>query len=129
MVVITTLTILLTFIGIQVIYILKDLRETMKRINKIADNAEIITSAAVRPVTGITALIEGIQSSVKIAELLGHLKKGSKKTVEELPERYEEFKENVDDARERIAEKIGNFAQPKIGEPPRFFRREGMPLR
>ena len=108
-VVITTLTILLTFIGIQIIYVLRDLRETLKRVNKIADNAEIITSAAVKPMTGITALVEGIQSSVKIAELLGHLKKGSKKIADELPERIEDLKENV--------------------EHPKFFHREGASLR
>lgn len=128
-VVITTLTILLTFIGIQVIYILKDFRETLKRINKIADNAEIITSAAVKPVTGISALVEGIQSSVKIAELLGHLKRGSKKVAEELPGRVEDFKDNMGEIKDRIAEKVEYYSQPKVSDPPHFFHREGTPLR
>lgn len=134
MVVITTLTILLTFIGIQIIYILRDLRETLKRINKIADNAEIITSAAVKPVTGITALVEGIQSSVKIAELLGHLKRGGKKAAEELPGKLEDFKGDVVEVKDKIAERVEQFSRPKPYEVPKpnephFFRREGTPLR
>lgn len=127
--VITTLTILLTFIGIQIVYILKDLRETLKRINKIADNAAIITSAAVKPVTGITALVEGIQSSVKIAELLGHFKRRSKKMADELPGKLEEFKDGMDEIKEKIIEKAEHYGQPKTYEPPKFFHREGTPLR
>src|SRR3989338_5553856 len=74
-VVITTLTILLTFIGIQVVYILKDLRETLQKVNKIVGQAESLTTAISKPITGISSLVEGIQSSMKIAELLGYVKK------------------------------------------------------
>ena len=133
-VVITTLTILLTVIGIQVVSILKDLKETLKRINKIADNAEVITSAVVRPVTGISRLVEGVQSSLKIAELLGYIKKNAKNVTEHLPEQIQDIREDIEDI-----PKTGHLqetaapnpsASPPTGQSPirRFFHRSGTPL-
>lgn len=133
-VVITTLTILLTVIGIQVVSILKDLKETLKRINKIADNAEVITSAVVRPVTGVSRLVEGIQSSLKIAELLGYIKKNAKSVTERLPEQIEDIRENIEDItknghlQETVTPK--SPASPQSGQSSirRFFHRSGTPL-
>ncbi len=133
-VVITTLTILLTVIGIQVVSILKDLKETLKRINKIADNAEVITSAVVRPVTGVSRLVEGIQSSLKIAELLGYFKKNAKNVTERLPEQIEDTSENIEDIT-----KNGHLQESETPKTPvspsggqsnirRFFHRSGTPL-
>lgn len=130
-VVITTLTILLTFIGIQVVYILKDLRETLQKVNKIVGQAESLTTAIAKPITGISSLIEGIQSSLKIAELLGYVKKNAKNAMNELPEKINEIKADID---ESIHQSKENTDQPK---PPashsasavkRFFHRSGTPL-
>jgi len=147
-VVITTLTILLTVIGIQVVSILKDLKETLKRINKIADNAEVITSAVVRPVTGVSRLVEGVQSSLKIAELLGYIKKNAKTAAEQLPEKIADIKEDIGQLKEDFNSQIDDPA--KDGSPGnghlksapgpkpdsstgqssirRFFHRSGTPL-
>jgi len=133
-VVITTLTILLTVIGIQVVSILKDLKETLKRINKIADNAEVITSAVVRPVTGISRLVEGVQSSLKIAELLGYIKKNAKNVTEHLPEQIQDIREDIEDITKN--DHLQETAAPKPSASPptgqstirRFFHRSGTPL-
>lgn len=137
-VVITTLTILLTVIGIQVVSILKDLKETLKRINKIADNAEVITSAVVRPVTGISRLVEGVQSSLKIAELLGYIKKNAKTAAESIPEKIEDIKEDIGELRENLDTQSNDHLQqssvsksaPSSGQSTirRFFHRSGTPL-
>lgn len=136
-VVITTLTILLTFIGIQVVYILKDFRETIKRLNKVIDHAEAISAAVVRPITGISSLVEGIQSSVKIAELLGFVKKQAKHIANELPEKAHEIKQNIIQAKDGLEERLDDLkgetetdrppAAPKI-QVPKFFHRSGTPL-
>ena len=119
-VVITTLTILLTFIGIQVVYILKDLRETLQKVNKIVAQAEALTTAISKPITGISSLIEGIQSSLKIAELLGYVKKNAKNALGELPEKINEIK---DDINESIPQTSAHTSVVK-----RFFHRSGTPL-
>lgn len=146
-VVITTLTVLLTFIGLQVVYILRDLRETLKRINKIAGYAEEISSAVVRPVTGISRLVEGIQSSLKIAELLGYIKKNAKSVAEHLPERTGDRKEDIPELKENLNSQPENpeensqsgngHLQQSVLKPVssggqsgirRFFHRSGAPL-
>lgn len=130
-VVITTLTILLTFIGIQVVYILKDLRETLQKVNKIVGQAESLTAAISKPITGISSLIEGIQSSLKIAELLGYVKKNAKNAMNELPEKINEIKADIDESIHLSKE---NTDQPKPPAPhpgsavKRFFHRSGTPL-
>jgi hypothetical protein len=130
-VVITTLTILLTFIGIQVVYILKDLRETLQKVNKIVGQAESLTTAIAKPITGISSLIEGIQSSLKIAELLGYVKKNAKSAMNELPEKINEIKADIG---ESINQSKQDAEQPKPQAPhptsavKRFFHRSGTPL-
>lgn len=137
-IVITTLTVLLTFIGIQVVYILKDLRGSLRRINKIIDNAEAITDAVVRPIEGISSVVEGLQSSLKIAELLGYVKDRAKKTAHEIPERIREAKENFQDARRAVDSELDAMADeaesqdrprlPGRDRFPHFFHRSGTPL-
>lgn len=130
-VVITTLTILLTFIGIQVVYILKDLRETLHKVNKIVGQAESLTTAIAKPITGISSLIEGVQSSLKIAELLGYVKKNAKNALEELPEKINGIKADIS---ESIHQSKEDADQPKqsTSHPAsvvkRFFHRSGTPL-
>jgi len=122
-VVITTLTILLTFIGIQVVYILKDLRETLQKVNKIVAQAEALTTAISKPITGISSLIEGIQSSLKIAELLGYVKKNAKAALGELPEKINEIKADISESIQ---------SKPPVSHTgsavKRFFHRSGTPL-
>lgn len=124
-IVITILTIMLTFIGIQVIYILKDLRDTLGRFRKIIDNAEIITSAVVKPVAGFAGLVEGIQSSLKIAELLGYVKK-------KLPEKVAQAKAEIGaqiEARRDHDETDQSFPLVPPPSAKHFFHRDGSPLR
>ena len=130
-VVITTLTILLTFIGIQVVYILKDLRETLQKVNKIVAQAEALTTAIAKPITGISSLIEGIQSSLKIAELLGYVKKNAKNAIGELPEKINEMKTEINDAIHHPEEDVEQPKSPVAhtgSVVKRFFHRSGTPL-
>lgn len=137
--VITTLTILLTYIGIQIAGILKDFRKMLDRLNKVADNVEAISNAVVRPVSGLSSLVEGIQSSLKIAELLGLVKTKTGQVVNELPARVKDTKtavlERIQDMKDEMGstrETAGADAAPR---PPkfqarlqRFFHRSGTPL-
>ena len=133
-VVITTLTILLTFIGIQVVYILKDFRETLKRLNKVIDHAETISAAVVRPITGISSLVEGVQSSVKIAELLGFVKKQAKHIASELPEKASQIKEGMAEIKDNFTKRVAPSDEtegPPVSKEsvqPKFFHRPGTPL-
>jgi len=60
--VIVILTALLVAVGIQVFFVLKDLRTTIGRANKILDNAESITESVSEPMSFISGLILSTKS-------------------------------------------------------------------
>lgn len=64
--VVSILTTLLTLAGIQVIHILKEVKETFKKTNKILDDTELITSSVAKPIAGISEFITGLKSGTDI---------------------------------------------------------------
>jgi hypothetical protein len=84
-VVVTTLTILLTIIGVQVFFILREFKRTIEKMNKMLDDAGTISESIARP---IASLSDGITGVSGITGLLGWLvsrkrKKSAKNTEEE----------------------------------------------
>jgi len=78
--VVTVLTLLLTIIGVQVFFILREIRESIKKFNKIIDDAGTISESIARPISSLSSSITGVSG---IAGLLGWLKKRKEKSVEE----------------------------------------------
>lgn len=70
-IVITTLTILLTFIGIQIFYILREVKRTIEKINKMLDDAGMITESIAQPISGLGGVLDGLKSSLKAVEAIG----------------------------------------------------------
>jgi len=70
--VIVILTVLLVILGVQVFFILKDLRRTLRKTNKILDNADAITQDIEGPLGAISSLFLGLSggSFVTIAKLI-----------------------------------------------------------
>ncbi len=62
LIVIIILTILLVVLGIQVFYILKELRNTVKKANKVLDNANSITENIEEPLSALSSLLMGVKS-------------------------------------------------------------------
>ena len=61
--VVLVLTILLVVLGIQVYFILKELRETIAKTNKVLDNADSITENIDAPLSALSTLALGLKSS------------------------------------------------------------------
>lgn len=74
--VITVLTTLLTLAGIQVIHILKELRLTMKKLNQMMDDFNLISSSVAKPIAGISGFVTGLKSGRDVIQLF--LKKPAK---------------------------------------------------
>lgn len=74
--VIIALTILLLVLGIQVFFILKELRQTIAKTNKVLDEAGLITESVSAPLSSISALAMGLKTG---ASLAGLFRGGSKK--------------------------------------------------
>ncbi|TXG78674.1 hypothetical protein E6Q11_00725 [Candidatus Dojkabacteria bacterium] len=71
---ITILTILLVILGIQVYFILRDLRTTIDKTNKVLDNTNRITESVATPAEGLSSFVMGLKASAGIATVLGLLK-------------------------------------------------------
>lgn len=71
--IIITLTVLLVILGIQVFFILRDLRKTVKKTNKILENAEDITEGIQGPITAISSFVIGTKAT-SIMSLVGFIK-------------------------------------------------------
>lgn len=68
--VVAALTTLLVIVGIQVVYILRELRETVNKVNKILDDAGIISESVAKPIAGVSGFLTGIKSGVNLIKLL-----------------------------------------------------------
>jgi len=79
-VVVTTLTILLTVVGIEVFLILKEFKKSVEKINKILEDAGTISESVAKPVSSISSSLGSLSG---IAGLLGLVfSKGKKKRRE-----------------------------------------------
>lgn len=63
-IVITTLTVLLVFIGVEVFQILKEFKKTMEKFNKIMDDAHTVTHSIATPVEEASHFIMGLKKGV-----------------------------------------------------------------
>ena len=73
--VIFLITTVLTLCGIQVFHILRDLRESVKKANKMLDDFGIISESVAKPISGISGFLTGLKSG---AEIINLFKRGKK---------------------------------------------------
>lgn len=73
--VILVLTVLLVILGIQVFFILKDLRQTIHKTNRVLDNADAITENIEAPLSALSSLAVGVKASslITVAKFVGGL--------------------------------------------------------
>lgn len=68
--VIIILTILLVVLGIQVYFILRALRITLDKANKVLENAGTITESVSKPISSLSTLAMGLKTGATIAKIL-----------------------------------------------------------
>lgn len=76
--VIIVLTILLLGLGIQVFFILRELRKTVSKANKVLDDTGVITESVSQPLSNLSNLTTGIKTGLSILSVLKGKKKGKK---------------------------------------------------
>ncbi|MBI4079089.1 MAG: hypothetical protein HY429_02210 [Candidatus Levybacteria bacterium] len=82
--VIVVLTVLLVVLGIQVFFILRELRQTVSKANKVLDDTGLITESVSGPITTISALVAGVKAGSVITRLLKRKSRtGSSKNIKE----------------------------------------------
>ena len=75
LIVIILLTALLIAVGVQVFFILKEFRKTVKKANRILENTEAITTSVSEPMSFLTGLLFSSKSIDIIKKILGSKKK------------------------------------------------------
>ncbi len=64
--VIISLTVMLTLIGVQVFYILKEFRNTVRKINKVLDDTGVISEAVSKPANMFSSMLLGIKGGAAL---------------------------------------------------------------
>jgi hypothetical protein len=74
-VVISVLTILLVFLGIQVYFILKEVRKTIEHANNVLSHANSITESISKPISSLASLSTGFKAAsvVSVAKIIKSL--------------------------------------------------------
>ena len=81
-IVVSTLTVLLTIIGIQVFFILQEFRRTIQKMNKILDDASLISESVAKPISKISGSLVGLSGVTGVLSLLASLKNKKNKKQE-----------------------------------------------
>lgn len=69
-VVVGVLTLLLVLLGIQVFFILREVKSTLSKANKVLDDAGVISESISRPVESLSTVVSGIKLGSVIASFL-----------------------------------------------------------
>jgi len=77
--VILILTVLLVVLGIQVFFILRELRKTIDKVNKVLDDTSLITESVSKPLSSLSTLAMGLKTGATIAKIFQGSKKHDKK--------------------------------------------------
>jgi uncharacterized protein YoxC len=67
------LTVNLIAVGIYVVLVLKEFRETVKKANEVLDNVHDVTSAVSSPITSIAGIIAGVTESIRAVKSISSL--------------------------------------------------------
>lgn len=74
-IVIIVLAILLVILGIQVFIVLRELKETVSKANKVLDDTGVITESVSGPISSLSSLVMGIKTGAVAASILKRKKK------------------------------------------------------
>lgn len=67
---VSSLTIMLLIVGSQVALILREFRESVKKMNKILDDAGVVSESVAKPIAGLSGFLTGIKSGADLIKLL-----------------------------------------------------------
>ena len=74
LIVISALTILLIFIGVQIFFVLKELRQAFVKVNRILDEAQSIADSVMEPISNFSSAFSGIKAVASLLSMFSHKK-------------------------------------------------------
>lgn len=79
-IVLTVTTILLVIVGVQLIFLLKDLRMTIKKVNGIIESFEKLGGSVEHGFSEFIGFLAGIKTLFKVVDIIHHKKNGKSKS-------------------------------------------------
>ncbi len=70
LIIVIVLTILLVVLGVQVFFILRELRKTLDKANKVLDDTGTITESVSKPISSLSSVAMGLKAGAKLARIL-----------------------------------------------------------
>jgi len=67
------ISIILTIIGVQIIILLRDARETLKKTDHLISDLEFLSGSLIRTSSGFSHLASGLESGMKMVSLVSSL--------------------------------------------------------
>ncbi len=79
-IVVLALTSIVSIVGVEVFFIFREIRRSMKKFNKMLGDVGLITESVAKPIAGFSGFISGIKSGADAIKLLteGNKKKEKK---------------------------------------------------
>lgn len=123
-VVVSVLTSLLVAVGVQAFFILRQLRHTIVKLDKVLEDAHVLTSSIARPIVGFTNFIESMKHIGDLVDFI--LERRGSSTKSELPQ------DQLSQAATPITFEEEQPRHPAVAalqeRGRRFFHRDGKPL-
>lgn len=82
-VVVSVLTVILSLVGFEVFLILRELKKTVNKTNKILDDTGLISESVAKPIAGLSGFLTGLKDSANIVKLLAERFGGDDEPEEE----------------------------------------------
>lgn len=119
--VITILTGMLVFLGVQVFKVLRELRASLQRVNNILEETEIILESVRNPLVNLSHVLTGLHTT---GEILGKIfgSRKARETTKTIAQKGKKALEKVEELSEEL-----EFENKNGEERPRFFK--GIPKR
>ena len=76
---ISLLTVIAVVVGIELLLLIKSLRQSLERVNGAVDSAQTAFQHLAQPAAGMIAIIEGIKQSGKVVEIISSFLSKTKK--------------------------------------------------
>lgn len=70
------LTLNLLFVGVYIVLVLKEVRESVKKVNKILDDAAEVTDSVSKPIIGASGALMGLVEGIKMFKQVQSLVSG-----------------------------------------------------
>ncbi len=84
------LTINVLFVGVYIVLVLKEVRGSVVKVNRILDSADQVVAAVTRPVIGIAGAVEGVAEGLRVFKAVKNLKRAVHKDRGEEKEEVED---------------------------------------